>query len=620
VPIKPKAFETLLMLVETSGKEGGRLVSKDDLIEKLWANRFVEEGNLTFNIFQVRKALGDSPNSHRYVVTVPGQGYRFVAEIREFSENAENVIAQHDTRANLIEKSSQDISNQTYFRKLSRFRVAMPAAFVLLVSLAAVGYYVRSKRSESLVISGTTGHNAAIRSIAVLPFKPVAVEGRDASLELGMADSLIMRLSTLRQITVRPLSAVRRFTALDQDSLKAGQELQVESVLEGSVERLQERVRVRVRLLQVDNGQVLWAEQLDEKFSDIFTVQDSISQKVTAALALRLTGEEEELLAKHHTNNADAYRAYLLGRYFWEKSTQDDAKKSIGYFEQAINLDPNFALAYCGLAESYSALGSFGVIPLDEAQQKTFKYAARAVELDDKLAEAHASMAGAFKYYYWDWAEAEKQFRRAIALNPNYAQVHQWYGWSLACVGRFDEAIAEAKRAQELDPLSLNTNGYLAQVLLAAGDHDGALNQLQKTLELDSNSGQTHLFLGMVYIAMRKYDEAILESRLAKELSVGFEADAVALLGYAYAASGQMKQAQENLNELDQMSKRHPVAPFLRAVIYSGLGNKDRTFAWLERAYRERDWHLWLLKVAPVFDGIRSDPRFAELLTRMKLS
>jgi tetratricopeptide (TPR) repeat protein len=272
------------------------------------------------------------------------------------------------------------------------------------------------------------------------------------------------------------------------------------------------------------------------------------------------------------------------------------------------------------LGESYVNLGTFGLIPLKEAQRKTLELATRALELDDKLAEAHASVAGAVKNYYWDWPEAEKHFRRAIALQPSYAKAHQWYGWSLACVGRFDEAIAEAKRAQELDPLSLNTNGYLGQVFLSARHYDRAIEQFQKTLDLDPNSGQSHLFLGMVYLPMGRYEEAISEFRRAKTLSVGYKPDVVALLGYAYAVSGRRGEAAESLAELDKLSNRHHVAPFLRALIYAGLGEKERAFEWLEKSYRERDWHMWLLKVAPMLDMLRSDPRFTKLLTRMGLS
>jgi DNA-binding winged helix-turn-helix (wHTH) protein/TolB-like protein len=454
VPLKPKVFETLLVLVEQSGKQGGRVLGKDELMERLWAGKFVEEGNLTFNVSKLREALGESPHQHRYIVTVPGEGYRFVAGVTELADESAEINSRGRIRTSITDEEPKEAHAQAGVGSLSapvrprNLRLPVLLACALLVGLAAViGYYMRAKRVEPPASPAPPAPGTTIRSIAVLPFKPLVVEGRDASLELGMADSLIMRLSTLGQITVRPLSAVRRYTDLEQDAIKAGQELRVESVLEGNIQRLQDRIRVRVRLVRIGDGKPLWVEQFDEKFTDIFAVQDSISERVAGALALKLTGEEEELLAKHHTDNPEAYRAYLLGLFFWEKSTGDGARKAIGYFEEAIRLDQNYALAYAGLAKSYAILGVFGLIPLKEAQRKTLQLATRALELDDKLAEAHASMAAAVKNYYWNWPDAEKHFRRAIALKPSYAQAHEWYGWSLACVGRFDEAIAEARRA-----------------------------------------------------------------------------------------------------------------------------------------------------------------------------
>jgi tetratricopeptide (TPR) repeat protein len=458
-----------------------------------------------------------------------------------------------------------------------------------------------------------------IKSLAVLPFKPLVADSRDEALEMGLADTLITRLGSLRGIEVRPLSAVRQYTNLAQDAVAAGREQRVDAVLDSSFQRSGERIRVTVRLLNVANQAALWTYQCDEYCTDIFAVQHAISEKVAGALALQLSGEERELLAKRYTDNPDAYQAYLKGRFFWQKRTGDGAKKAVAYFEQAIRMDPNYALAYAGLSDATAILGDSGVLPLQESRQKALALAMKALELDDTLAEAHATLALVIGDYHRDWSAGERHFQRAIELNPSYAEAHEWYAHHLMCVGRHEEAIAEAKRAQELDPLSLNATQNLGHVFLNARQYDRAIEQLQTVLDLDPDHGFSHFLLGMVYMHTGRHEEAIAEFQRVKRLSDTVAPGAVALLGYTYAIAGQRKKAEASLVELDQLATRRYVAPFPRALIYTGMGEKERAFEWLEKAYAGRNWQLRFLKVSPLFDPLRSDPRFTDLLKRMGL-
>ena len=331
---------------------------------------------------------------------------------------------------------------------------------MMLAGLTATGYYFRTTRTGL-----PAGSPAAIRSIAVLPFRPLMPEGRDASLELGMADSLIMKLGSRRQITVRPFSAVRGYTDLALDAVKAGEALRVESVLDGHIQRVQDRIRVSVSLRSVRDGRQLWADQFDEQWTNIFAAQDLVSQRVAEALALALTGEEQRQLTKRYTESPEAYGAYVRGRYFWNTGTAEGYTKAIEDFQRAIRLDPNYSLAFAGLADTYNLLGSYGEMPMREAHQKAKAAAQKAVDLDDQVAEAHTSLGAIIASYDWEWAEAEKHFLRAIDLNPRYATAHEWYSEFLSWMGQHDRAVRAARQALDLDPVSLRANSHVGLAL-----------------------------------------------------------------------------------------------------------------------------------------------------------
>jgi TolB-like protein/Tfp pilus assembly protein PilF len=457
-----------------------------------------------------------------------------------------------------------------------------------------------------------------VRSIAILPFKPLVADARDEALELGISDSLISRFSRIENITVRPISAVRRYTDLEQDARVAGRALGVEAVLDGNIQRTDDRIRISARLVRVEDGKIIWAETFDEEFTDIFAVQDSISQRMIATLALQLSGDEREDLVKKYTASTDAYHLYLKGRFFWSKLTPEGLQKSIDFYTLAIEIDPNYALAYAGLADSYNLLGSYGFMPLKESHPKARAAAEKALAIDGDLGEAHASLAAVIADYYWDWTAADDHFKRAIELNPNYPVARSWYSQQLARMGRVDEAVEEAVRARALDPLSTSAIAHVGLALLRARRYDQAETELKKALELDPRAIDAHIFLGFVYVQQGKNSEGVGEFRTVVELS-GRNPSLLPLLGFGYASAGDRANAEAILKEMSSDSGDRPELPFETALIYIGLGDNDRAFEWLERAFEARSWQLGFLKVEPFFDPIRSDPRYTDLLRRIGL-
>jgi tetratricopeptide (TPR) repeat protein len=374
-----------------------------------------------------------------------------------------------------------------------------------------------------------------------------------------------------------------------------------------------------VQIVRSSGGAPLLAEQFDEHFTNIFALEDSISERVTRALRLRLSSEEKKQITKRYTENVEAYQAYLRGRYFWDKRTEDGMKKAISYFEQAIALDPGYALALSGLADAYFLLGAYRALPPNECFPQSRRAAERALELDDTLAEAQCTLAYVKACYDWDWQAAERGFKRALAINPNYAIGHIWYSDYLSAVGRFEEALAEVRRALELDPLSLINNLNLALPHYFARQYDCAIEQLLKALELDPYSALGRWSLGQAYRQSGRYEEAIGEFSKAMQLS-GQSPLVLAALGHTYALSGRMKEALKIIAELQALARQRYVSPYEIATIFAGLGEQDQAFDWLDRACRERAGRLFFLRVDPYWDGLRLDPRFTTLLQSIGLT
>jgi DNA-binding winged helix-turn-helix (wHTH) protein/TolB-like protein/Tfp pilus assembly protein PilF len=614
VPLTPKVFDTLLYLVRHSGK----VIGKDELMREIWTDSIVEENNLNQNISILRRVFGEKPGEQRFIVTIAGHGYRFVPEVRPIegsepgiagiksaatvsesdSDRTANQIAKHDTQRTKHTTTNQTPSSKTQYRKW------LSAVVVLgVTAIGAAGFYLWRGNGKST--------DASITSVAVLPFKPLVLENRNEALEFGMAEALIAKLSG-EEVIVRPLSAIRRYQSLDQDSLTAGRELGVESILDGTIQTWGDRIRVSAKLLRTSDGKQLWTGQFDEKFTDIFVVQDSISEKVATALKIRLGGKEK----KHATENVEAYQAYMTGRYHLGKLTPPDIRKSIPYFQQAIDIDPQYALAYTGLAQAFGVLGISGEMTAAEAFPKANAAAKKAIELDDSLGEAHVAICmGAF-WYDWDWPMAEKECRRGIEIDPNNAESHGHYAMVLSNTGRHAEALAEAKRSRELNPLDLIQSALEGQFLLHAGRIDDALLQLRKTSELEPNFWMPHFIAASAYIEKGMYAEAFAESVKEKELSGG---NVYPFGAYALAKSGKGEEARAVLEELLKSSSTRYVAPYNIALLYNALEMRDNALVWLEKAYEQRDPKMTFLQVEPKWNNLRKEPRFIDLLKRMNL-
>ncbi|HEY3166455.1 MAG TPA: tetratricopeptide repeat protein, partial [Candidatus Binatia bacterium] len=403
------------------------------------------------------------------------------------------------------------------------------AAGALVVATIVTSFMLASRRAQE--------------SVAVLPFKPLLSDNRDQVLEMGMADTLISKLSNTREMVVPSLTSVRRYAGLNQDSLAAGRELGVSSVVEGSIQRMGDRIRVTVRLIKVADGSSLWGATFDEKIADVFAIQDTISQKIAEALPLRLSGEAQKQLRKRYTENVAAYELYLTGRYHWNKLTPPEIAKSIGFFQQAVEIDSSYALAYFGLADAYRVLAITSDMPPKEAFPQAKAAAEKALQIDDSLAEPHATLVLVHMWFDWDWAAAETEAKRGIHLNPNSGFCHWAYAHLLSNLGRHDEAIIHAARARELDPLSLITNTREGAVLYFAGRYDQAKARLQKTIELDPTFWVAHLFLGQVHLQKGNYPAALEEFSKAKEFSRG-NSEAISMIGYASARAGDAAKAR----------------------------------------------------------------------------
>jgi TolB-like protein/DNA-binding winged helix-turn-helix (wHTH) protein/Flp pilus assembly protein TadD len=610
VPLKPKVFETLLVLIE----HHGRVLEREELIEKLWPDSFVEEANLNVNISAIRKALGVGANDRHYIVTVPGRGYRFAAEVKQVEDNG---VGKDDaaTRRRGDAEKEQPAGNEPTIAASPPRRVAasrLVVALVLLVVLAGAAYWwLRQRASERAAAT-------RVRSLAVLPFRALNAEGSNEYLGLGMSDALITRMGNVRQVIVRPTSAVRKYAGQEPDPLNVGRELQVDSVLEGSIQTVGERVRVTVQLVSVAERRHLWGETFDEPLTDMLALEDSISERVAEALALKLNGSDRARLTKRYTDNPEAYQLYLKGRYHAGKVTKEGFDKSIAYFNQAIALDPNYALAYEGLAFAYSLSGDV-LLPAREAMPKAGEAARRALMLDDTIAEAHSDLGLVHFWYDWDWPGAEREFQRAIELNPNQVTTRNWYAFFLTCMGRFDEAFAENKHAQEIDPLHSDLELELGLNAYFARQYDQAIAHLRSAIEIEPNHWPPYANLGRAYEATGALTEAVAALVRAGQI----EADVPEILGnlgHVYAASGRHAEAEHILAELQSAGRRGYVEPYNVALVYAGLGDKDRAFAWLEKAYAERSFYITWLKVDPELDGLRGDRRFAELLRRAGLA
>jgi TolB-like protein/DNA-binding winged helix-turn-helix (wHTH) protein/Tfp pilus assembly protein PilF len=608
ISLSPKAFDLLLVLVEHSGQ----VVLKDDLMKCLWPDTFVEESNLGQHIFQLRKALGDRSQESSYIVTVPGRGYRFGQPVRALLEEEDIVVASH-TRSRMVidEKSAPDPKPALSSSKRRFYSIAALAGTVVLVFAGYRAWHHSHPQNPA---------NPGRVMLAVLPFQNLTGDPEQEYFADGLTEEMITQLGRLRpeQLGVIARTSVMGYKHSDKRLDQIGRELLVQYVLEGSFRRAGDRLRITAQLIQVKDQTHLWAEDYDRQPQDILAVQDEVAVAVAQEIQLRLTPQQQTDLARGRTVDPDAYEAYLKGRYFWNKRNEEGFRKAIEYFNQAIAKDPNYAQAYAGLADSYVLLGSYGFVPQKDAMPKAKAAAQKALAINDQLAEAYTSLGLISEQWDWDWAEEEKDYKRAIELNPNYSVAHHWYGDTyLILVGKINEAIAELREAHELDPLSPVIATDLAKRLCDAQKYDEGVALFQKTLDVDPDFVPARHYLAQAYEQMGRYPDAIAEVKKVKSWETLVYM--LGQLGHIYALQGRRQEALEIADELQRRSAQQYTDPVYLPKIYAVLGENDLALLWLEKAYQERSVGMLLLSHDPDYDRLRSDPRFQDLIRRVGL-
>jgi len=599
VPLQARPFQILAVLLEHPGE----LVTRQSLRERLWpADVFVDfDHSLNTSIRKLRGALGDEASTPRFVETVDRRGYRFIAPVTPAGDAADRPVSAAPASPLASDARMPAVSG------VSRRWLAGALTIAIAVIVVAV---VSVRRSASSV-------GAAVTSIAVLPFHPLQLDERDQYLGIGIADAVITRLSTLQQVIVRPTAAVRKYADPAQDPLAAGRELRVDAVLEGSIQRLDGRVRVTARLVRTADGHALWSGQIDEKISDLLNLEDAIAGRTASAVLSTLTASDEQKLSAHDTTEQRAYEAYLKGRYFASRRAQDDLLKAIESFEAAIAADARYARAYSGLADTYMLVSGYGYMSPDVAIPKARTAAQRAVALMPHLAEPHASLALLAENIDWDWPLAEREYLTAIAADPNYATAHHWYGEYLSLLGRFDEALVEIGKARALDPLSLSIRRDLGFAYFYAQQYERAIDEEQQALEIDPTFDLARGVLATVYLTQGRFAETEVELnklRLPDDGSMMISA-----WGQVFAREGRRDEALDAIARLNEIAKHEFVSPMQIAWVHLALGQNEQALDCIERAVKIHDAPLTSLKVAPNYDPIRQHPRFLAALRQVRL-
>ncbi|PYY09684.1 MAG: hypothetical protein DMG69_09265 [Acidobacteria bacterium] len=584
----------------------GELVTREELQKTLWpADTFVDfEHSLNAAVKRLRAALNDSADQPRYIETLARRGYRFIAPVNaDGAEIAAVASAVAPTPA----------AAQTPLARSGR-RLWLIAIAVCAVAVVAWGWHQWRHQTAAPAAP-------VIRSLAVLPLENLSGDPSQEYFADGMTEELIGRLSNIHGIRVISRTSTMQFKHTQLSVPEIARTLRVDAIVEGSVMREGGRIRIHAQLIRGATDEHIWAEEYQREYRSILALQEEVARSIAERIEISLTPQERARLAPTSIVDPEAHEDYLKGRYYFNQRTSDALNKSIAYFRQAIARDPSSALSYSGLADAYALLGFRGGFPSKDALFQAKAAALKSIELDETLAEPHASLAFIAETHEWDWATAEREYKRALELNPGDARVHHWYAGYLVYVGRLDEGIAEARRARDLDPLSLPVNNALAGRLLVAGRYDEALEQVQKTLELNPHFAPAHQTLGWVYLNQGKHEEAIDEFQQAVQISGTDDTNFVLDLGFAYATVGNREKARRILAKLKQQHDRGLVPSGSIAILHGALGERNEAFAWLEEAYKERDPELTYLKVpGRRFEPLRHDPRFRKLLVRMGLA
>ena len=622
VALEPKAVDVLLILVEKHGE----LVARQDLMSAVWPNTFVEESNLSSNISILRRQLGATPDGGDYIQTIPKRGYRFAAAVKQVQDEPPTLAAGQDvgsraapalepesdrsaTPAGLDEAAKAGTTAGSVKKRTVWPAVVLAAAVVLALALTLL--YLAGWRLPG------SGAEAHIEAIAVMPLENLSGDPAQEYFADGMTEALTADLAQIGALRVIARASVMQYKGTKQPLAQIAQRLNVEGVVSGSVLRSGSRVRITAALIRAATGQQLWVKTYDRNLGDVLDLENEVARAIAAEVQAKVTVQERVRLARNHSVNADAYDAYLKGRYYYNRFTVDGFSKSIEYFEQAIELDPDYASAYAGLADALASLEQIGAAQHEDVHPKALEAASKAIAMDDTLSEAHAAMASV-RANDWERSGAEREVKRAIELNPGFSLAHLYYSNMLRHLGRREESIAEARRALELDPLSPLTNEELADAHLSARQYDAAIEQYQKTLDLYPNQAAPRDSLGWAYIYQGKYEQGMEEIRKSIAL-YGEDPSLSPEIAFIYGMTGKKGEARKVLNRLLSTSKTTPIAAHHFALIYIGLGDKDEAFAWLEKAYQEHSPMMAWLEVDQRFDSLREDPRFQNLMRRVGL-
>jgi len=610
VKLQEKPFQILALLLEHAGE----VVTREDLRQKLWpADIIVDfDHSLGTAIGKLRQSLGDTAQNPRFVETLSNRGYRFIAPVSAVEEGAGS--------------PPQNSTPEDVVPPFSAFELAIPVtlppvarswrrriAAVVAILLLGVGIRWFAWRQPRTPPAGLE----RIESLAVLPLVNVSGDDGQEYFVDGMTDELITELAKIGLLRVISRTSTMRYKASSKSLGQIARELNVDAVVEGTVLRSEDRVRITAQLIHAATDRHLWAESYERHLKDVMALQDEVAGAIASRIQIKLTSHEKAQLAASRPVDPEAYEAYLKGRYFLSKGTEAGLKKSVEYFQQSVERDPSSAPAFAGLADSYDYLGAYALLPSKEVFPKAKTAATKALGIDGTADEAHSALGLAILFFDWDWAAAEKHFKEALKLNPNNATAHQYYGEYFVAVGDADKAIAEYKRARDLDPLSFDINAQFGRLYRDARRYEEAVDQCQKTLELDPNFTMGHWCLGLAYVGKRRYSDAISEFQKAR--AAGGCPCELAALGYTYAVAGNRVEAQGILREMKALSQKHYPFSYLIAEVYAGLADSDRAFEWLNRAYEERDCQLTALELDPMVDGLRGDPRFQDLIRRVGL-
>lgn len=626
IALPNKAVELLALLIE----ERGRTVTKEEILERVWEGAIVEENNLAVNISQLRKAFGETSKEARFIETIPRKGYRFLAAVEEI-DNSFIIEKRTTTEITIQEKELPQTaaSSETIGLKQSLRRQSLALGVIgILVAVLGAGFAylfwgVSQKSSAQKPVVDSPAKIGAARSIAVLPLKSLNQKETDESLNVGLTDALITKLGNIRGLAVRPTSSVLRFAHENLTPPEIAKKLNVDAVLEGSVQTDGERLRISVQLVRASDEQVIWSGNFNEKSGDLFKFQDAFAANVADALLVNLSIEERASLARRETENSEAYNLYLKGRYFWNRrnlGSNDNFRKAIESFEQARQKDPNFVAAYVGLADAYQLLGEYtgGSDAKADLYNKAREAAQKALELDPNSGEAHASFAYTLAFYDWRWQDAEREFQRAIELKPNYATARQWYSEYLVVVGRFDEGFEQIRIAQKLDPLSLIIETDVAGHYYMSRQFDKAIEQADKILEMEPN---------FIYALSYKWISFEQKGDLKTAAEVLMTADALYFPPELVKAQREAYEKggwQEYMRVKNELAQTSPIKEMLndyqRAISAHRIGNTDETFFWLNKSCEARNRWFVNLKYDPQWDAIRSDARFAELVRKANLN